>query len=595
MQPGDVIGKYTIESDLGEGGMGRVYIARDPALDRRVALKVVRPGVGDETTLKEANARLFREARAAAKLDHPNVVAVFDVGEINGTPYFAMEFVKGKTLREAAADPDVSAPRKLGWLADVARALAAAHRAGIVHRDIKPENVMVRDDGVVKVLDFGIARHVRSSVDPHGATASAALPTLTRDGIAIGTPLYMTPEQIHGDDVDGRSDQFAWAVMVHEVLTGNVPWKSKNESLGLVASILTQPAPSLRTTLTDLPMEVDQVIAKCLSKNPADRFSSMDEVLAALQNAGPASPITKAPAVSLSNGNEPALSNSGNGGNAGGESSQPARTTGQRRYTDDEIRKIVERASEMQGAEAAISHQELLDVAREVGLDEGAVSAAAREISREKKGAKPGDAVVQTPDNPASKTPFKESAPLTPVTAAAPTAEQKTSRTAQRWRDFFRHLMSFFVVNGFVYYFLNQPAWQKWMLFGWGMGVLLHLAGTLFPESDEKKRKEKEREKKWEERIEKAFNQPDKSDGKSEGRKPSDDELSKEERDRAIERAIEQAARDIYRAVKGRRVRVAPDGAESPKMRVTSGEKNEQAAEEEAASEEESAKKHERR
>jgi tRNA A-37 threonylcarbamoyl transferase component Bud32 len=469
MVPGDAFGKYTIEADLGEGGMGRVYVARDPVLERRVALKVVRPDErDDEAARTEANARLFREARAAAKLDHPNVVAVFDMGEIEGTPYLAMELVKGRTLREAAADPSVPVERKLGWLTDVARALAAAHRAGIVHRDVKPENVMVRDDGVIKVLDFGIARRVRAAVDPQGSTASAALATLTREGVSVGTPLYMTPEQIRGDEVDGRSDQFAWAVMAHEVLGGEVPWKSKNDALGLVASILTQPAPGLRAKVKELPGEVDEVIARCLSKSPGDRFASMDEVIAALQGA----------VASRATGRLPASVTPSGAGAPGADGA--ARTTGQRRYSDDEIRKIVERATELQGNEGALSHQELLDVAREVGLDEGAVSAAAREIAREKKAAKRGDAAAGAGG----------SAAVEPV-AAPPPALQKTSRTAQRWRDFFRHLMSFLVVNGFIYYFLSQPAWQRWMLFGWGMGVLLHLASTLFPESEEKKKKER--------------------------------------------------------------------------------------------------------
>ena len=582
MQPGDVIGKYTIESDLGEGGMGRVYVARDPVLDRRVALKVVRPDKGDdEAARKEANARLFREARAAAKLEHPNVVAVFDMGEIDGTPYLAMELVKGQTLRRAAADPSISVERKIAWLTDVARALSAAHRAGIVHRDMKPENVMVRDDGVIKVLDFGIARRVRSAVD---AQAPTALPTLTREGMSVGTPLYMTPEQIHGDEVDGRSDQFAWAVMAHEVLTGSVPWKSKNDALGLVASILTQPAPSLRATSSEVPVEVDAVIARCLSKSPADRFGSMDEVIAALQA-----------------GTVPARAPNG-GVETGANAESPAtRTTGQRRYTDDEIRRIVERATELQGSEGALSHQELLDVAREVGLEEKAVSVAAREIAREKKAA----IAAKSGAAGAAGAPGVEPGPdaARKGSSAAPTepgsdAPRKTSGAAQRWRDFFRHLMSFLVVNGFVYYFLNQPAWQRWMLFGWGMGVLLHLVGTLFPESEDKKRKERERERKWEERFERAFGEDAKdkkaAKDKKPGEKSSDEEkLSKEERDRAIERAIEQAASDIYRAVQGRRVRVAQQGGEPPKVRVEGAEED-RAAEEEAAAEEEGGRRERR-
>ena len=574
MQPGDAFGRYTIESDLGQGGMGRVYVARDPVLERRVALKVLRPDErDDEAARKEANARLFREARAAAKLDHPNVVAVYDMGEIEGTPYLAMELVKGKTLREAAADPSVPVERKLGWLTGAARALAAAHRAGIVHRDVKPENVMVRDDGVVKVLDFGIARRVRGAVDPQGSTASAGLPTLTREGVSVGTPLYMTPEQIHGDEVDGRSDQFAWAVMAHEVLAGTVPWKSKNDVLGLAASILTQPAPRLRPKVKEVTAEVDDVIARCLSKSPAERFASMDEVIAALQGAVASSPTGTLPAAEA-----PSVAVSPT-------TDEATRTTGQRRYTDGEIRKIVERATELQGSDGELSHQELLDVAREVGLDERAVSVAAREIAREKKATKgPVAAPVAVTGGGAAPA------------ATEPPASRTTGKAAQRWRDFFRHLMSFLVVNGFVYYFLSQPAWQKWMLFGWGMGVVLHLVSTIFPESEDKKKKEREREKKWEERFERAFGDGAKDEskkGKAGKDGAAEDKLTKAERDRAIERAIEHAARDIYRAVQGRRVRVAPEAtepAEPAKLRV-SDTAGELAAEEDAAAEEEQREK----
>jgi eukaryotic-like serine/threonine-protein kinase len=196
--------------------------------------------------------------------------------------------------------------------------------------------------------------------------------------------------------------------MAHEVLAGEVPWKSKNEALGLVASILTQPAPSLRGKVKGLPAEVDTALARCLSKSPGDRFGSMEEVIAALQGAGADGPAGRSPASATSSDARP----------PGDEGA--ARTTGQRRYSDDEVRKIVERATELQGGEGALSHPELLDVAREVGLDEGAVSAAAREIAREKKAATRGDVAA----GGAGGEP-----------AAPPPALQKTSRTAQRWRD----------------------------------------------------------------------------------------------------------------------------------------------------------------
>src|SRR5580700_2244428 len=165
LKPGDTFDRYTIEAPLGQGGMGCVYRAHDARLGRRVALKIISDDQRDGHAGAEANARLLREARAAAALDHPNAVSIFDVGEYEGTPFIVMELVPGRTLRGAAGDAPVPAAKCIAELADVARALAAAHKRGLVHRDIKPENVMVREDGVVKVLDFGIARRQGGSID----------------------------------------------------------------------------------------------------------------------------------------------------------------------------------------------------------------------------------------------------------------------------------------------------------------------------------------------------------------------------------------------------------------------------------------------
>jgi eukaryotic-like serine/threonine-protein kinase len=173
LKPGDTFERYTIDAAIGHGGMGVVYRAHDSRLDRRVALKVL--GGGVDRGQGDGDARLLREARAAAALDHPNAVSIFDVGEHEGATYIVMELVSGRTLREVVGDASVPVATRVTWLADVARALAAAHRRGLVHRDIKPENVMVRDDGVVKVLDFGIARRIAGQVDP-------SAPTLMHEG-----------------------------------------------------------------------------------------------------------------------------------------------------------------------------------------------------------------------------------------------------------------------------------------------------------------------------------------------------------------------------------------------------------------------------
>ena len=231
LKPGDAFERYTIEALLGQGGMGCVYRAHDPRLERRVALKVI----SDATAHADANARLVREARSAAALDHPNAVAIFDVGELDGAPYIVMELVEGHTLRGATGP----VATRTAQLADVARALAGAHKRGLIHRDIKPENVMVREDGVVKVLDFGIARRAGGTVDPRGPTQTPALPTLTVEGVKLGTPMYMAPEQIRGDALDGRADQFAWGVLAYELLAGRLPWRGGHDALAVMASVLT--------------------------------------------------------------------------------------------------------------------------------------------------------------------------------------------------------------------------------------------------------------------------------------------------------------------------------------------------------------------
>jgi serine/threonine-protein kinase len=195
--------------------MGSVYEARDTLLERNVALKVLRPPdeVGDaDSERAESIARLVREARAAAALVHPNIVTVYDVGELSGGDgqeplcFIAMELVEGRSLREYVGKADVPLATRVGWLADVARALAFAHQQGIIHRDVKPDNVMIRHDGVVKVLDFGVARRTPSAA-PHAA--SEVPPTLTGEGRIVGTLSYMAPEQMRGSVLDGRADQFS--------------------------------------------------------------------------------------------------------------------------------------------------------------------------------------------------------------------------------------------------------------------------------------------------------------------------------------------------------------------------------------------------
>ncbi len=297
LAPGDRIDRYEILDLLGAGGMGEVYRARDTKLERLVALKILHI---DSTRGTAGAARLLREARAAAALSHPNVLAVFDVGEaqepesLRGTAYIAMELVIGASLRSYIGNESVSMERRVSWLRDVAVALGVAHRAGVVHRDVKPENVMIRADGGVKVLDFGIARRVMTAIERQASTAgqSIAVPqeapgavhasaTRTEQGKAIGTPYYMAPEQLRAEGIDGRADQFAWGTLAYELLTGVGPWQSGADPLVTVSEILSRRPRAPIEIEKKVPRSVSDAVARALAKSRSDRFTTMEALLAA--------------------------------------------------------------------------------------------------------------------------------------------------------------------------------------------------------------------------------------------------------------------------------------------------------------------------
>ncbi len=258
ISPGQTFARYTIEALLGQGGMGEVYRAYDTTLRRRVALKVIHP----DLAIPDAAARLEREARAAAALAHPNTVAIHDLGQVDGVVYLVMELVSGVPLRAYVGDTKVPVTRKLRWLVDVARGLAAAHRAKLVHRDVKPTNVMVSDEGIVKVLDFGLAKPVE------GASAR------TDVGLVVGTPRYMAPELFSGLPADPRSDQYAFGVTAYELLAGVHP----GGPTGALPAALDSVVPEVGAAAA-------RVLGKTLARERGDRFASMDEVVAALEEA----------------------------------------------------------------------------------------------------------------------------------------------------------------------------------------------------------------------------------------------------------------------------------------------------------------------
>ena len=265
LEAGRTFGRYRIDASLGVGGMGVVYRAFDTVLRRDVALKVL-------TQSDEAHARVLREARAAAALRHPGAVGVFDVGEVEGTPFIAMELVIGKSLRSRMRDEGLSLETKLRWLVSIAEVLDAAHAVDLVHRDIKPENVMIGADGSVKVLDFGIARRTTDDELEAGEERASAPPSYrTKEGTISGTPSYMAPEQKTGGAIDARTDQYAWGVVACELVLGEHPRKvDLQEILERVK------------TRRDVDDVVLDAITRTLSGRPKDRFASMREVVTRL-------------------------------------------------------------------------------------------------------------------------------------------------------------------------------------------------------------------------------------------------------------------------------------------------------------------------
>ncbi|HSN27165.1 MAG TPA: serine/threonine-protein kinase, partial [Kofleriaceae bacterium] len=274
----DTIGRYRVERVLGVGGMGTVYAAFDPDLERRVALKLLNAGGGGD----ELRARLLREARAMARLQHPNVVTVYEVGTEAGRDYVAMELVEGETLKAWLEVATREPAAIVAAFVAAGHGLAAAHAAGIVHRDFKPHNVLRRRDGRVMVTDFGLARGVEAAppVDAFERTAdvgSGSLSGLTRTGSVLGTPAYMAPEQWSGKLVGPRADQFSFCVALWEALTGERPFEAA--TLDELEALVQKGPPDA----AKLPRALREPLVRGLASDPEKRFASMDVLLAALQ------------------------------------------------------------------------------------------------------------------------------------------------------------------------------------------------------------------------------------------------------------------------------------------------------------------------
>jgi hypothetical protein len=284
--PGQRLGRYVVEKVAGVGGMGVAYVARDPVLDRRIILKLLRKDLATQGEAPGGEAQLLLEAQAMAKLSHPNVVTVHDVGAIDGEVFVAMEFVEGRTLRDWLSDRERSWREVVDVFLEAGRGLAAAHAVGIVHRDFKPSNVMVGLDARVRVTDFGLARQGGAGWEgldpdstPEDFSAWSRAMTLTRTGMLKGTPAYMAPEQFSGARATAQSDQFSFCVALFEGLLGRRPFEG-SDSAGLRSAF--SRGPSFLPTDRPVPPPVRDVLRRGLQANPSERFESLEALLSVL-------------------------------------------------------------------------------------------------------------------------------------------------------------------------------------------------------------------------------------------------------------------------------------------------------------------------
>jgi tetratricopeptide (TPR) repeat protein/tRNA A-37 threonylcarbamoyl transferase component Bud32 len=277
---GQELGRYFVLELLGAGGMGEVYAAYDPELDRRVALKVIHQAPSMDS--QEAKARLVAEAQALARLSHPNVVAVYDVGTLDDDLYIAMEYVDGRTLGQWIKEDEPGLEEVLGALNDAGRGLMAAHEAGLIHRDFKPDNVLISKNGRVRVIDFGVAFHAQQKEPPVEIALKKSVPasTLSSSKGLVGTPAFMAPEQFVGGDVDARTDQFSFASTLYQSLTGCLPFDG--DSILTLAENVREGAIREIPEDASVPDWLETALRKALTSNPEGRFESMAELLDAL-------------------------------------------------------------------------------------------------------------------------------------------------------------------------------------------------------------------------------------------------------------------------------------------------------------------------
>jgi serine/threonine protein kinase/Tfp pilus assembly protein PilF len=279
---GQEVGTYKILSALGQGGMGAVYLAENRRVNKKVALKFLS---SDFITDNWAKRQLVKEAQAVARLDHPNICAVYDFEEIGEHSFIVMQYIEGQTLSDLIRKKALKSGQVVSLARQITNALADAHAHGIIHRDIKPKNIMVTPSEQVKVLDFGLAKTIQKNLED----ATESISHLSREGILVGTIAYMSPEQLRGERLDYRTDIFSLGTVLYEMIWGKNPFAHKADSRSksnaeVISSIMSDQPPSLRQVSIDCPKDFDHVVTKCLRKDPADRYQSAAELLIDLDN-----------------------------------------------------------------------------------------------------------------------------------------------------------------------------------------------------------------------------------------------------------------------------------------------------------------------
>ncbi|HKV93526.1 MAG TPA: protein kinase [Candidatus Angelobacter sp.] len=286
LAPGSKLGLYEILAALGAGGMGEVYRARDPRLGREVAIKVLPSGSGGDP---ERLHRFEQEARATAALNHPNILALFDIGSQENSPYIVSELLEGETLRARLIGGPLPVRKAVNYALQIVRGLATAHDHGILHRDLKPENIFITRDGHVKILDFGLAKLTMPQPDAPRLSAEATLDSVTGRGVLVGTLGYMSPEQCRGAVVDARSDLFSFGAVLYEMLSGRRAFRG-DTTADLISAILKEEPPELSASGRDVPPMLERIVHHCLEKDPAARFQSARDIAFALESLSTATP-----------------------------------------------------------------------------------------------------------------------------------------------------------------------------------------------------------------------------------------------------------------------------------------------------------------